>query len=778
MRESLAAHAALVLFGLAATSVWLAAGAVVPWDSKNHFYPMFRFLADSLARGEAPLWNPYHFGGHPSVADPQSLLFTPTMAAFAALAPGASMQAFDAAILAHLVAGGFGVLALFRRRGWAVEGAVLAGLVFILGGSASARLQHTGMVISYAMLPIALAALEAMLEEKSYARAVGFGLAGALLALGRDQTAFLGCLTLILALIWRAAEADAPWRWLRERAGVIALAGAIGAALLIVPSLLTLQLLAASNRPGIAYGVAATGSLAWVNFATLFAPNVFGSLNWDYSYFGPGYETSVEPDWTDRNVNYLFAGLAPAALFVWHGIAGRRLFAREARFFALLAGLSAIYALGRATPLFELAFDRLPGVSLYRRPADATFLLNFALAMGAGYALHRWLADGAPRLAWRGPRALAPAATLAALLAIGAGALAFAAGQGRLTVAGLALLAPALAGPVLLLLMARVATPQRARLAALVLVALTAGELVWRNAASSLNAEPAARYSIYAAPTPTERAALAALDADIAARGRVGARPRVEIVGLSGPWMNASMTLGLEDTLGYNPLRLADYQRAVGPGENAGDLNLRRFPDTFRGWRCRLAGLLGLEYLVLDRPIADLPRHVPRPRSAVAIFSGERLHVYRLGAAAPRVALVGRVRPVDGAAALERGVVPEFDRAREALVEAADHAGLSPALRAGVGGEGPAGTAFIAAYANDRVAVDVDSAAGGLLVLHDLHYPGWIARVDGVERPLARADLLFRGVEVGPGRHRVEFIFRPFSLANLASAARSATGRH
>ena len=55
---------------------------------------MLRYLAASLAQGEWPLWNPYHFSGHPTVADPQSLLFTPTMVLFAWLVLGA----FDGAV--------------------------------------------------------------------------------------------------------------------------------------------------------------------------------------------------------------------------------------------------------------------------------------------------------------------------------------------------------------------------------------------------------------------------------------------------------------------------------------------------------------------------------------------------------------------------------------------------------------------------------------------------------------------------------------------------------
>ena len=45
------------------------------------------------------------------------------------------------------------------------------------------------------------------------------------------------------------------------------------------------------------------------------------------------------------------------------------------------------------------------------------------------------------------------------------------------------------------------------------------------------------------------------------------------------------------------------------------------------------------------------------------------------------------------------------------------------------------------------------------LLQREAWYPGWRARVDGVDTPVVRADLLFRAVPLGPGDHDVEIYF-------------------
>ncbi len=75
--------------------------------------------------------------------------------------------------------------------------------------------------------------------------------------------------------------------------------------------------------------------------------------------------------------------------------------------------------------------------------------------------------------------------------------------------------------------------------------------------------------------------------------------------------------------------------------------------------------------------------------------------------------------------------------------------------------------ARIVSYKRDCVIIEADSDKPGILVLHDLYYPGWEATMDNQPVPIRMTDLLFRRVELPRGRHIVTFRFNPLSPAHL-----------
>lgn len=57
-----------------------------------------------------------------------------------------------------------------------------------------------------------------------------------------------------------------------------------------------------------------------------------------------------------------------------------------------------------------------------------------------------------------------------------------------------------------------------------------------------------------------------------------------------------------------------------------------------------------------------------------------------------------------------------------------------------------------------------DDSANYRLVLSELAYPGWVARVNGEIREIQAVEGMFRSIQLPPGEHQVIFMFRPKSL--------------
>jgi hypothetical protein len=239
-----------------------------------------------------------------------------------------------------------------------------------------------------------------------------------------------------------------------------------------------------------------------------------------------------------------------------------------------------------------------------------------------------------------------------------------------------------------------------------------------------------------------------------------------------------AMRYGLYDARGYDypVVRRYDtwWRATAAPSEffSIPTAEAKQTPRALRGM-----SLLSVTDIVQDP--ADPPSRLPGLELA---YSGRDARVYRNPGALPRAFLVDRQRVVDGAdAALRATLDPRFDARRVAVTER-PVAGIP--LGAG-GGGAPAGTARLVGGDRERVAVRARADRRSLLVLTDVHYPGWKATVDGRPAPIERVDYLLRGVAIPPGTHEVEFSYEPLTwrlglivsaLASLAVVATAAVG--
>ncbi|TME23149.1 MAG: YfhO family protein [Chloroflexi bacterium] len=157
----------------------------------------------------------------------------------------------------------------------------------------------------------------------------------------------------------------------------------------------------------------------------------------------------------------------------------------------------------------------------------------------------------------------------------------------------------------------------------------------------------------------------------------------------------------------------------------------------------RQLDLLGVRYLIAN---AETPG---RPDLQMVDFGDLRLFA-RPNPVPLSLVVFGATRAADEAAALARISAPDFDSTREVVLEG-DASSVSP--RAAAQSVAPD------VVSAERFAARVSLSQAGYLLQREAWYPGWRARVDGVETPVLRADALFRAVPLSAGDHDVEIFF-------------------
>jgi len=754
--------AAVTAAWLLAFSRWVSEDETVPWDAKNQFYAFFRFLAQSFHDGVSPFWNPYHYGGHPSIADPQSLIFSPLFVIAAALDPAPSMRMFDLVVYLHLLIGGLALVGYGWRCGWLASASVLAAVVFMLGGAAAGRLNHTGIIASYGLFPLAMLTLNIMLERRSKLFAVAFAATAASVVLGRNQVALMLCFVLVALTFGHIANANQPLRYLRERAACLGLATSAATGLIAVPLLLTAQFAELSNRPSLDLSTALYASLHPTSLLSMAVPNVFGSLNMmDLGYWGPQAAITPDVSATDDSFNYVFVGVVPIAVLLLLGVCRGGLLRQGARTWTAILVVALLFSLGRYSPLFPFVFEHVPGFSYFRRPVDGLFIVGLAIAVLAGHLTNAYVRHESANL----HRGAVAAVTLAGIgLIVGGIGLAQLTGHAIATMVEIAAALPVVVAASVLLL--RPDTTVRRGMAAVALAVLATAQLLFYNAASRLNGEPAAIYRALEAASGQEQAALELLLAELTRRHREGTRPRVEILGMGGAWQNLAMVKSIEATNGYNPLRIGLFDRLIIPGDTPSFVEDRKFDSTFSSYDCPLARAIGLEYLVAGHAIAEIEQQVRHGRVDV-LMAGPTVWIYRFGKALPRVKFHTRVEVADADALTQSGQLLHPPVSDRAILD--DETPPTRQIWRTAAGEHD-GHARLLGWRPDRIEIDVDAPTAGVLVVRDTFYPGWTAYVDGRPTPILRADTLFRGVEVPAGRHSVVMAFEPLSPANLQLA--------
>ncbi|MBV1700883.1 MAG: hypothetical protein KGQ46_03580 [Hyphomicrobiales bacterium] len=747
-----AAYLCLLLASLILTWPWISGRVTIPWDAMAHSYPQLMFLARALHSHQSPFWTPNEFTGHPQIADPQSLIFSPPyfLLAWFDKAPGFAI--FDAVTFAMLVLGGISVIAMFRDRNWHPAGALAAALGFAFGGSAAWRVQHINETLSLAWFGITLFLLNRALMRKHAGYGALAGIAAGCLVLDRDQVALIAVYLLVIFVVWQISKPH--WLSVGERLGGAfrpLLAGFVtGGVIVAVPLALTIAFARMSNRPAIDLAGAELGSLHPAALLTFISANVFGTDGPGKDYWGPPSmlwgETGL---YLARNMLDIYTGALPFMAFLVVGLCGQKLWSAGSRFFVMALVVVTIYAFGEYTPIYKYMFA-LPGADLYRRPADATFEMGALFALLCGFLVHLQASGQGVRTR---ARALVAGALLAglllALMALSADKKAFSSSLPHIMESASLL---GLAGIGLWLLGAMAGRGVKGQIAQVVLVmGLMVPDLAFSNGPNESTALPPELFDVLApdSANPT----LALIKAELAKDAAPDRRDRVELAAVGFHWPNLGLATGIDHDLGYNPLRLELFNKASGANDHIAIPEQKTFSPLFASYHSTFANMLGLRVIATGVPVEQMDKKL-QPGDLQFVTKTADAYVYINPNALPRVLVATHATAANFDDLLKSGNLPDLDYTKNVLLEQVP-------VDAPLGGDAPA-VAKIIRYENTRIDIHADAPQGGWLVLNDVWQAWWRAKVDGQYVPILRANVMFRAVQLSPGSHDVTFEFDPF----------------
>jgi len=705
------------------------------------------------SHGAMAQWNPFIFGGLPHVDAFHGDLFYPLsiikyfMEVHRYLGMVLVMHIYLAGIFMYLCA---------RQFKLSKTASLLSAIIYMFAASMVSLVSpgHDGKMFVTALFPLALLFLDRAFEKKPFLNFTIFGLVvGVIILTPHVQMAYFSLWALALYTIFKLVFLY------REKRQIMALAR---------PGLLT------------CYGVLIGVLLSLIqfypgyNYTTNFSPRADSKRGWEWATswsmhqeeaFGllvPEFAGASTKDdksfywgknyFKDNSESSGAAGLLLALVAVF--FAKRR----EAYFFAGLAVLALIYALGATTPIFKLFFYVIPLVKSLRAPSMIMFLFTFSVALLSGMALQHLLS---------GKRETGKSEKNFMYLLFGFPA-----------VLGLLALCFSAAGKNILSAWC---------------------SIFYSDASSTMVQQGVSKLDVAYMNLPQIQTgawmaflftALIALFVWLYRSGKVGAgillavlcvplvddmRFNSRFIGTIDPaqyWSPTPITQYLKQNANhYRALNLANLQDDVLPyygievvvGYHGNQL--RWYDDLLGGpgistlqnnrkpFNPRFLNLVGTGYFMAPAQ-TQMPPQFFGPKPLVEVAGDGRSKLYRNDNAFPRAFLVNKYNVVGDRKAITPNILDgDIDLREMAFLE--EKPGI-PIMADSASSD----SAWVILHDVDSVAVGVKVSSNKLLVLTDVYYDSWQVAVDGSPARLLRVDGAFRAVAVPAGSREVTFVYK------------------
>lgn len=617
---------------------------------------------------------------------------------FALLPPA---PALDALLIVTLLVAAHGTCILARRFGADGAGALLAAIAFAGSGYFVSQLKHLSILSTVAWIPFGLVLIDRILAPHAASERRHRMPLVALLGLLYANQVLAGFpqAAYITGLLYGSFAVFRVFSGfpLRPIPAWLPLLATTAGALLLGAAAGAVVLLPLAEFTAVSDRVAPL-DYQWATYTNFWPRNVF-------TFFLPyingdvtnGTYIGPPPFWE----NYGYAGLATACLAIYGAIRGRR--RGIVIFLVVMTAVAFAFMLGPHTPIYYAAFKLVPGMDAFRAPT------RFMVVVDLGIVL------------------------LAAI------------GLTRLRVAPLAKYAICL---------------------------ITVVDLLIH--------QPRWNPMVPAKPWLTPPRTAERIRADSNAPRTFTPRHRDihrDTHDRNAGWRNLDPYFKLRELLqpnlggGYWNVPSADCYVGLAPRWYVTVWSYHYFEDSFisaLGFRELHRGVLSIKpgyvNLLAAYGVTHLLSPYPAKDDRLTLLAQEQgAYVYKVeGSKRVRVVETAR-RMYTDAHVVARLREPSFDPDREILLVGAPEAvgSADPSADKRDDGTQPGGHAVITREGPREVVIDAFSPDHAFLLLADMYYPGWTARVDGVETPIYRANVSTRGIALPKGQHTVHFTYEP-----------------
>jgi hypothetical protein len=766
-------------------------------DAVFWFFPAYKFVAQQIKSGSLPLWNPYQYSGAPMFAEWQAGALDPINWIYLIETTSRTLTlsleiGFAVALLA--------AFAYARSLGFNRAAALVSAVIYGLSGFAVARTLYPGFLRIVALTPFVLYFVERLYREGRWRYVAGGSLIIAWQVFAAHPqpliySSLLACAYALFCAFFRGDESGFQISNFKSQIRFLAkftvmfLAGAGLSAAQLLPAA---EFARQSVRREWPFELFTLHSLHPSSLVTTLFPFFHGAGRGIYHmpYWGVYWH---------HNEAQIYLGVIALSLAIAGAAYAWRVRFRVGIFWSFVAFIGVILALGKYSGPIARALYHVPVIGNFRSPNRHWMEVTLAVAFLAGYAVDRLLREDARFLARSAQ--LAAGALTALCLALGAFVLwrkdlaeslirslpdLSQTPRGFLQAAGAEFYLPMItAACALVAIVVFARARRRNRWVAPLLALLIVDYYLYAAYAPITN--PHKLETLIGTAMPK---ALAAERQDLAPF-----RSHVILTPALGEF-NPLWFYGNEMVTGYDPVLSERYKTFSGVDE-AG----RSFIPTILDPMDHTLDLLNARYIFMAPALFDLNASKANGRQLEVHALGDRsrwrevaehsdvapysdYRIFENLRTLPRAWLVDRVKVAyDGdQLKLIRGEMAgqSFDPRLEALVEPISEpknrwyyeflpeSGASPPAPTTQTPQGAqanqGGSVNILERKPGRILVGTTTSKPSVLVLSEIAYPGWWARVDGKDQEWKRVDYMLLGVPLSAGTHNVEFVYRPSSI--------------